>query len=382
MKYKIKKTTNLLIFFIITLIVLIIGIFSKSFPQILINIIKNSEENIKQSIVKEENFYTQNIYFKNIFLETYSAYAKVFDRRELNGVIKLNNSYLHIPNNVIKNLDNKVNNIIKLKESIDIPFVFVSMPDTISKNTNLLPKSKNNHVDVQTDKIIDELKQNNVMCIDFRQDNIDTDFDYMYFKTDHHIKPLYAFDLYVNLLSEVENKLNIKVNDKFTNISNYNIKTYKDIFLGTAGKRTGRAFGGLDDFNLISPKFNTSFKLNSSYGYFEGDYNKVFVDESFLVYNYYEINVYKAYAGNVYTNMSVQNLNNDACDKNILIIGDSSTMPTSCFMACAFKNINVVDLRYQEDGFSLQDYINNIDPDIVIMQYSPMVLSDNKAFDF
>ncbi len=379
---KIKGIFTKTLFVIVTLIIFTISIFSKLFPQILFNIIKNPEGNIKQSIIKEEKNYTDNIYLKNIFLESYSAYAKTMDSHELNGVIKLNNSYLHIPNKGIKNLDVKTKKLVEFAKSINIPFIFVSMPDSVSKKPSLLPLSKSNIIDTQTDKLIDVLNNNNITTIDLREDKLNKSFDYMYFKTDHHIKPMYAFDLYTQVVNEVENKLNIKVNDKFTDVSNFNIKTYKDIFLGTAGKRTGRAYGGIDDFDVISPKFDTSFKISSSYGNNEGDYSKVFVDNTFLVYNYYEINVYKAYAGNIYTNMSVQNLSADASDKSILIIGDSSSMPTSCFMACAFKTLNVIDLRYQDKDFSLIDYINSINPDLVIMQYSPMVLSDELALSF
>lgn len=50
----------------------------------------------------------------------------------------------------------------------------------------------------------------------------------------------------------------------YSDLSNYNQITYKNIFLGSMGRKTGRYYAGADDFTLIYPAFPTNYKMTNT----------------------------------------------------------------------------------------------------------------------
>ena len=68
----------------------------------------------------------------------------------------------------------------------------------------------------------------------------------------------------------------------------------------------------------------------------------------------------------------------------MLLIKDSYANPVATFMALGVSELEVIDLRYFEGemNMSLTDYINQSNPDLVIMLYNANALKDNAFFNY
>ena len=82
-----------------------------------------------------------------------------------------------------------------------------------------------------------------------------------YFVTDHHWKIKTAFEA-VNHISEIlNNKYHFNIDSFYTDINHYHIISQKNAYLGSIGKRNGRFYGGVDDFEYILPNLKPNYQL-------------------------------------------------------------------------------------------------------------------------
>ncbi len=51
--------------------------------------------------------------------------------------------------------------------------------------------------------------------------------------------------------------MDVEIPAALTDLDSYNITTYKDVEFGGYGQRTGIAFSGAEDFDLIEPDYDT-----------------------------------------------------------------------------------------------------------------------------
>ena len=154
--------------------------------------------------------------------------------------------------------------------------------------------------------------------------------------------------------------------------------------LGTAGRRTGRYFTGLDDFTVITPGFETYLSLttSNSSSVKRGSFPEVALNKNRIKKDYYNLNPYTAYnrGGD-----SIMQYRNEIApiDKRILAIGDSFATVPFAFLPLIFTSCNQLDLRYCDEDFDFQEYFNSYNPDIVINLANPTTLTGpNLAYDF
>ena len=178
----------------------------------------------------------------------------------------------------------------------------------------------------------------------------------------------YGFDIEKNLWDE----------------NNYNVKTYKNWFLGSQGKRTGKYYIGTDDFDIITPKFETdfNFSVESRNIYRSGEFSNSLLDwNQFGSQDYFDELPYSTYSGGDVNFISINN-NKNKNGKKILLIKDSFSSVLIPFLAQGCSNLDVVDVR-QDDKIDLREYIKNTNPDIVMIIYNPSIMYKNSnAFDF
>ena len=81
----------------------------------------------------------------------------------------------------------------------------------------------------------------------------------------------------------------------------------------------------------------------------------------------------------MYTSMDLSEviINNtkSATNKKILVIKDSFALPVTAFLSTCFKETRMIDLRYMQD-MSVYDYIDDYNPDFVLILYNPGAYSD------
>lgn len=212
-----------------------------------------------------------------------------------------------------------------------------------------------------------------------------------FYKTDHHWTANAGFCANKYICEQLSARYGFEVNREYTDIDNYNIKTFDKWFLGSFGKKVGTYFTwfGADDFDLITPKFETDlteeqpFKDQTRTGKFEE--TVLYMDN--LEKDYYGKNTYATYSGGDFRlQIMKNNLNKNG--KKILLIRDSFACVVAPFLSLQTSELHICDMRDFEDfvgdKINAEDYIKNNRPDYVIVLYSGIGSLDksNGTYDF
>ncbi|MBQ7986061.1 MAG: hypothetical protein IJ304_02210, partial [Clostridia bacterium] len=211
----------------------------------------------------------------------------------------------------------------------------------------------------------------------------------MFFVTDHHWKPEYALWAANRVAGELKNRFGFDYDKEKLNIDNYNVEIHFNAFLGSQGKKTGQYFTelGLDDINIITPKFETSF-TDTQVG---KDYVATGAFQDILIHKYhindadlYNKNPYAAYLGGDYREQIIENHMNLE-GKNILLIKDSFSCAFAPFFAMTTHNTYLLDMRdfaeFKGERIKVSEYIERVKPDYVLVMYTG-VTGEDLVYDF
>ncbi len=211
----------------------------------------------------------------------------------------------------------------------------------------------------------------------------------MFFVTDHHWKPNYAFVAAGEISRCLSERYGFSYDEENTKIENYNVKTLKNRFLGSQGKKVGSFFTplGPDDIDIITPKFETSLteeqpnKGTVREGKFQ---DTVMYMENVAFRDLYNLNPYAAYSGGDFREQIITNHLNPDGD-TVLLIRDSFSCAMSPFLSLNTSRLYCVDVRagemYVGDKIRVYEYIEKIKPDYVLVMYTG-VSSGDDLFQF
>lgn len=328
-------------------------------------------------------------------INLYGGFQKLLGKRVVNDVdvskdvIKLNNGYLSFYGHQKLDVSEIVKNTVEFDEFLkekDIPLLYVQAPFKISKYDNKLPEGIKDYNNEKADDYLKELSKVGIDTLDLReaikQDGIG--HYSMFFKTDHHWTPKAGLWAFGKISEKLNANYGFNIDKKLWNQKNYNIKTYKDWYLGSEGKRTGIYYTGIDDFDIITPKFETNFdfKVESQNIHRKGAFKDAVLDWTrFGKQDYFNELPYSTYSGG---DVNLANIKNkkETSGKKILLIKDSFSSVLIPFLALGSSNLDVVDVR-QPDKINLREYIENTNPDIVIIMYNPSIMfKESNAFEF
>ncbi len=197
----------------------------------------------------------------------------------------------------------------------------------------------------------------------------------MMYKTDHHWTTRAGFYAYCKLEDYLTQVFQCDVDSRIGDINNYDIEVYEKWHLGSNGQRTGIYFAGIDDFELIVPKFETTIQREKTIGTMqELVYNRKPLQNKEYTSRYTYDYVLDAALGN-YRNLDCKN------DLKILIVTDSYGKAVNPFLIMGFSEVRFLYNRESEQ--LTKDYIDSYCPDIVILMYYPDFLSEGSlAFQF
>lgn len=333
------------------------------------------------NISELENTINERVFSKYGFIESYGYIQRLMGKNEENNfeVIRDKNDILHYTyfskgpkdvSEIVKSVNTLKNNVINK----DVKTICIIPPDKFIRGYTKFSKGMPYSYENETaDNYIQELNNNNIQYIDLRNLLIKKGIEpnNMFYKTDHHWKietAFSAFQIIIENLSNNDDKLLQQNLDYNLNKQNYNFIEYKDSYVGSMARKAGIAYGGVDDFTLIYPKFRTNYtvKYTSPSKSFES--RGLFQDT--MINNYSFLNNHGIYSvehdkyfsyllGNI-SDVHIKN-NNISNGSKAVFIKDSFAVPVAAFMSTLFEDIYLVDPRYYEG--SIQDYINNI-PDI------------------
>lgn len=268
-------------------------------------------------------------------------------------------------------------------------FMYIQLPCK-AYTDELMPPGTHTYAYDDADDLVSELRKSGVSILDIRDEieNEGKETSPLFFNTDHHWKPstaLWAAGVISGKLADLIDGYDY--DPSLFDEESFERKEYKDWFLGSLGRRTGRYFGGVDDFEVLIPKFETDFDVYTEAqtggdkevrtGSFEDsllrmsilDKKDIFSDETYFTYMGTEYRLARV------TNKRTTNT------KKILLLRDSFSCTLLPYLSLSAGEVTAIDLRYHKK-LKIKEYIEKNDFDTVIVAYNPSMFREDKAFEF
>jgi len=333
-------------------------------------------------------FNDYNLRNKGFYINLNGLMARIMGQRQMNSIVKLDNGHLASENRVPPDITLAVTQLSRFNNALNEKgksFVFVLAPYKVPKFEDILPAGYINHRNQNADDLVFALKENNVPVLDLRDELFNEGISNTdaFFITDHHWKPETGFWAYKKIIDTLQdNGLFDPIDPLYTDLDEYNVEVYRDFFLGSAGKKTGTYYAGVDDFSIITPKFSTdiSITIPSSGIDKRGEFFDTVFDMSEFRFDFFTSNPHAIYGYN--TAGFIEYRNEIApVDLKVLAIGESFCNIPYTFLPLVFSEVDKYDLRNFKGDFT-QQYMA-FDPDVVIILVNPTAITGtNTAYDF
>lgn len=302
-------------------------------------------------------------------------------QHEMNGVMKLNNGHLiafsdYVDDDTLINYAESVNTFSEYLNSKEDNFVYIVLPCAIDRYNNQLPIGVDDYANDNLDRMKLLLEERKVDVLDIREKMHESEMEVydIFFKTDHHWTPIGGHIAFTYIMNYLHDNYGIEPDYKIMDLNNYEITTYKKWHLGSRGQRVGKYYAGIDDFDLIIPKFDSYFENIESKEY--GTYEELMINKSALVNQNYES---RYTYDNVYSSLRNWHNPNASVKKSILVVSDSMNRVVCPYFAMTFENVYYAyDITVNNLTKEIYDEYN---PDIVLCMYCNGAFSDS-SYEF
>ena len=297
----------------------------------------------------------------------YGKVNNILDIKQTQNIIRLNNdklSFLEPSRKLLASIQTicKLNEYLRSKQT---PCLFILAPFKIHCSDSLLPRGIIDYSNANADNFMRALSEKEIDVFDARSifDNQPEEHYRLFFNSDHHWKPEYAFWTCAKVASILNERyyFTISVLDIFNPDSYYaeNIsisptsesKFYPNVRLGSMTRSLGSARAPMDDLTMFYPKFLTDSKfiVNKENISVEGDCQAVWKREG-----NYDL---------------TENINFCQKDKTILLISDSF----GCFFAnyLSLTCNKLVKFDPRSNSRPIKEIIDMYKPDIIIVLFNP-----------
>ena len=269
-----------------------------------------------------------------------------------------------------------------LKEK-NIPFLYVQAPFKVSEKQDTSVSGKLDFSNQNVNALLAELGKNNVSYVDTR-DFLNANYENYheaFYRTDHHWKPETGLEIAGLLLNELQLCFQLETDVSKVNTDRFEREVLKNFFLGSWGKRVTLSGTDPEDFVTLFPDYETDFSVLIPEREMDvtGDFSILYNSGLLQEKDYYNGNPYEAY---IWGNNAVMNIrNNKSANKTrILIVKDSFGNCVAPFLACGVNEVTVMDVRHFTG--SLETYVEETEPDAVILLYNAALLNDTtKGYD-
>ncbi len=333
--------------------------------------------------------YNDNLLQKYDFINLNGLYVRLSGGRVCNKMIRLSNGSLSDYGEVTHTVSKRVTNISRLYKRLkkkDIDFVYIQDPFKIDINNESLPYGATDETNANVNALLEGLEEEKVPVLDLRESISDTPehVDEYFYKTDHHWNSLGAFKAFQEISEYLQTLYpDEKIYGEYQNLDNWDIHRKEKWSLGSRGKRTGVYFAGIDDLIWLTPKFETEMSFANAYKdeFYAGDYTDANVRKQYIESrDYFVDHAYCVYVGGNYP-LIVHKNNIAPVHKKVLVLKDSFALPLETYLSTVFSELDTIDLREYNAG-TLYEYILETEPDVVIMNYNPSVITKKAMFDF
>lgn len=369
--YKNNISVNFTVVFAVVVIVLA-GLSFYKFVDFLINERVDYNEWSADLGRKTETKFSTSFFQKFNFINLNGLVRNIMGIREMNGVIKLNNGHLltAIEYTEYEKLEEYAEKILQAKNYLaenGIEFIYAVTPYTSCKFDPQLPAGIEDFGNDGIDRLCEFLRKKGIEPVDFRQEFYNDGVEHykMMYRTDHHWTTEAGFYAFCKLNEIIEQKLGVQVDEQIKDFSNYNVTKYARWHLGSRGQRTGAYFSDIDDFNLITPKFETEIeKFNTYEDFYKNDKETKGTFES-IVYDLQPLKNKQMTSRYTYDFVLGNKISGFFCNKKsnnktrIFFVADSQGKAVAPFFILAHK-------YFCFGGFDCKQ-IETYKPDIVVM---------------
>lgn len=282
-----------------------------------------------------------------------------------------------------KEIKTNVNGIIRLREvcsKVNIPLLYVQQ---LGKNSAIFDDGIDGVLDYSNenaDRFLAELRAENIPFLDLRElapAKNQEEYHALFFKTDHHWKPQTGFWAAAQLTHYLNENYGLGMDEGMLTSDKFYAVHYENYFLGSQGKKATLAKTTPDDFDLLYTKVPVHLRFEApaegvaTEGGLEACYNMDMVKSV----DYYLANPYAAYT---YGDQPLSFLRNEtAAPVHILYIKDSFSNPETVALALVCGQLDMIDVRNFTG--SIEAYINETRPDLVIVAYNPGMVGNHDA---
>ena len=333
--------------------------------------------------------FANKLFLKQMFVELNGGMLRLVGRRICNERIRYRNGMLGgtLERNLldVETRDRAVKEVVAFNHALkcmEIPFLFVLVPAKKDFEVALLPEGyRVSSSNLEAAKVVSALAECGVHTLDLAPVFAATPASVTrsFFATDHHWRyrtALSAARLVANELSDLLSIPKLRDHPRLKE-EKWRWKMLPRSFLGSGGRRTGRLFAGLDDFEYAVPKFRVTLerKIPSKKVRKRGDFKKAEIIAA-LVDPKAEpsVNRYAAYTGGDVDVQRHVNANAPVSTK-VLLVKDSFGNPVAAFWATVFKEVIQVDTRKLSQGTTVLDIVERYRPNVVVELVNPGFLA-------
>lgn len=194
---------------------------------------------------------SEQLNYSSFCMDVQSMILRITDCRVVkkgdSAIVRLNNGYLaysepRIDDETLEKWANECSNLNQTAKESGIPLLYVMAPE--KGENKLFPAGTENNIKTNCDRFSSLLQEKGVNILDLREKKKEQNIsdEAMFFITDHHWKPAYGIWATNEIGRKLQADYGFNYNDTVAVLSNYNVHTYKDWFLGSQGKVVGRNF--------------------------------------------------------------------------------------------------------------------------------------------
>jgi hypothetical protein len=330
---------------------------------------------------------------KGSYLNFNGLMARLMGQRYMNARVKLYNGHLTyiVEKKDVTKAAEQMTKLHDAQKGNGKQFLFVLAPFQVPKYEDILPAGYLDYSNQNADDLLDMLRDNNVPFLDLREEMQKDGISSAdaFFVTDHHWKPETGFWAFAKIVDHLaEAKIIKPVDPKFTDINEYNIEVYKDWFLGSAGKRTGTYYAGVDDISVIYPKFETEISLEIPYKNVsqKGAFSDVVFSRKLVERDFFNDGAYDIYGYGDVNGKDYRNANAPA-DLRVLFIRDSFACATATFFPLVATECKELDMRHVYGDFyghnNFLSFYNEYEPDVIVVLVNAGSVTDvHTTYDY
>jgi hypothetical protein len=370
-------------------------------------ILENTEDisKLQASFANFETFIAENMTGREKLVEFYGYLQKLMGKQEMDNftLIRDNNKEMvygtfDLEDVIGIGVEEAARRVWRMQQAV-APYgtkVFFANPPAlhIKDRRQYPPGMPVQNVNIRQDAFLYWLGVMGIDYIDLRETlaKHDIPVDQYFFKTDHHWRIPTAFAAFTDIIAWMNRNYNAGLDPQgfFRDTGNYNIKTYENASLGSMGRRSGIVYSGLDDFEIIWPKFDeyTNFTYVGRFAEPErmtvthGSFIEALMYPSLIQTDQpYLTDFYSIYHSGIKSHEKIINHYNPDGPR-LLMIRDSFSLPLGVFMAPMFSEIHMVWPVSGEIRLDIESYLRDITFDYIMVELSETGLYVNNFYFF